>query len=95
MPIYHSFQSFATNHQECVLRKVLGYKIFYTRMVDITIESEVELHHKQNNMNEKPYVCNLLNVKLSRIAFTAFNILAQKSVTRADERRTVRSSIDR
>ena len=77
----------ATYHQECVLRKVLAYKIYNTHMVDITIESEAELHHKPNNINYRTirFVTYWIS---SRIAFTAFNILAQKPVTRADERWT-------
>ena len=47
------------------------------------IESQAKQHKLLNHT-----FCNLLNVTLSRIAVTAFNILAQKPVTLAYERRT-------
>ena len=47
------------------------------------IASQAKQHKIKNNT-----FCNLLNVTLTRIAGTAFNILAQKPVTLADERRT-------
>ena len=52
-----------------------------------TLFSFIATRAKQHKLKNRTF-CNLLNVTFSRIAVTAFNMLGQKPVTRADERRT-------
>ena len=56
-------------------------------MNSLTVFSFIASQAKQHELKNRTF-CDCLNLSLSWIAVTAYNLLVQKPVTRADERRT-------